>query len=124
MQIVVIAGGEDQKEFQDKEIPAGVTVQFVTTLAEAKPGAAGYFYLHDKEALLRDLTMAAKTDAPFFVKASAISLEQLPPNGASITGWPGFLFQETITVHLFQHNLEEVTKVLNELHWKFTPVII
>lgn len=124
MQIVVIASGEDQKEFQDKEIPAGILVQFVTTVAEAKEDAAGYFYLLGKEDLVTDRSQIEKIEAPVFVKASVVSLEELPSNCATISGWPGFLFEDIITVHVFEKNLEKVTTVLDGLQWKFKPVLI
>ncbi len=53
MHIVVIADGENQKKFQDKEIPEGVLIQFVAELSAAKKDADGYFHLYNYNQVLK-----------------------------------------------------------------------
>jgi len=122
MLIVVIANGEDQKEFQDKEIPEGVQVQFVTTLDEAKDEAAAYFYLLDNNFAAQANKIEA-LKAPVFVKGST-NVKELPSNVASISPWPGFLFAEFIEVHAKAENLESILEVLNKLQWKYNYTLI
>jgi hypothetical protein len=122
MLIVVIANGEDQKEFQDKQIPEGVQVQFVTTLEEAKDEAGAYFYLLDDNAVsLVDKIEALK--APVFVKGLT-DVKKLPANVAGISPWPGFLFAESIEVHAKEENLQSILNVLNKLQWKYNHTIV
>jgi len=123
MIIVVIAGGEDQKEFQDKEIPEGVQIQFVTTLSEAKEGADAYFYLSGEDELKAASENIQSLDVPVFVKG-AVDLKTLPPNVAKISPWPGLLFAETIEVQLTVQNVQKVTEVLDNLQWKYQQVLV
>lgn len=122
MQIVVIANGITQTEFQDKEIPAGVIVQFVTTIAEAKAGAAGYFYLLEEEDLVRDIEQIAVLPSLVFVHAVSTSLKDLPRNCVRICGWWGFLLQETIEISADEKNIKAASELLLGLGWQFQQV--
>ncbi|HEX8461828.1 MAG TPA: hypothetical protein VF623_10375 [Segetibacter sp.] len=116
MLIVVIAGGEDQKEFQDKEIPEGVQVQFVTSLAEAKADAHAYFFLLSDDEIDASSQALQALGAPVFIKGAG-DLKMLPNNFAKISPWPGFLFAESIEVHSSDKN--KVAEVFDRLQWKY-----
>jgi 3-hydroxybutyryl-CoA dehydrogenase len=122
MQIVVIAGGITQTEFQDKQIPAGVIVQFVTTIAEAKTDSAVYFYLLEEEDFIRDVKQIASLPSLVFVHAVSTTLKNLPANCVRICGWRGFLLQETIEICTGEKNIEAASKILLGLHWGYQQV--
>lgn len=122
MQIVVIADGITQTEFQDKQIPAGVRVQFVTTIDEAKSDADAYFYLLEENDLVKDIEQIKNTGAPVFVHAVSTTLKDLPGNCIRICGWNGFLLQDTIEICTHESNIEPATKILNVLRWHFQQV--
>jgi len=119
MLIVVIAGGEDQKGFQDKELPEGIQVQFVTTIDEVKPGAEGYFYLLDETDLVNDRERIAALGSPVFIKPVALDFDQLAPNCVKLGQWPALLFKETIEVEHNEAMTDTVSTVLNNLGWSF-----
>jgi len=120
MLIVVIANGEDQKEFQDKEIPEGVQVQFVNSLDEAKDTAHAYFYLLDND-IDATANKISSLSVPVFIKSGS-DLRSLPPNVAKISPWPGFLFAESIQVEVGEEGIAAVAAVLDELQWKYTHI--
>ena len=118
MQIVVIADGENQKAFQDKEIPEGVLIQFFSNLDEAKKEADGYFYLLGKDQLEADLENINKLTAPIFFVHSG-TIESLPDHAAIIEDWPTFLFSETVKVQYHKERKESVRAVLTAMKWDF-----
>jgi hypothetical protein len=122
MQIVVIADGITQTEFQDKPIPVGIRVQFVTTIDEAKKEADAYFYLLEEEDLVKDVEQVKELGALVFVHAVSTTLKDLPGNCIRICGWRGFLLQETIEISTTQNNIEAASKILNGLQWPFHQV--
>ena len=61
MQVVVIADGITQKEFQDKQIAAGAIVEFVATIDEISGGADGFFYLLEEDAFVEDAEKIEKS---------------------------------------------------------------
>lgn len=122
MQVVVIADGITQTEFQDKQIPAGVRVQFVTTIGEAKSGAEAYFYLLEEKDLVKDVEQIKNTGSPVFVHAVSTTLKDLPGNCIRVCGWNGFLLQDTIEICTHQNNIEPARKILNGLQWHFQEV--
>lgn len=122
MQIVVVADGVTQKEFQDKPIPEGMMVQFVATVSEASKGAAAYFYLLEEEDLVRDRELIKNLGGPTFVHAVTTTLQDLPRNCIRICGWRGFLIQETIEISTTRENIEQASKILHTLRWSFQEV--
>ena len=122
MQIAVIADGITQKEFQDKPIPVGVRVQFVTTIGEAKREADAHFYLLEEEDLVKDVEQIKELSAPVFVHAVSTTLKDLPGNCIRICGWRGFLLQEKMEISTGQNNIEAASKVLDGLQWQFQQV--
>lgn len=122
MQVVVIADGITQNEFQDKPIPVGVRVQFVTTIGEAKKDADAFFYLLEEEDLVKDVEQIKELSALVFVHAVSTTLKDLPGNCIRICGWRGFLLQETIEICGAQDNIEAASKILNTLQWQFHQV--
>src|SRR4051812_26536039 len=111
MRIVVIADGITQKEFQDKEIPAGVSIQFVATIAEVS-AADAVFYLLEEDDLQSDVEKIGALRALVFVNALGRTLGDLPANCARICGWRGFLLQDTIEISTSAPNLEAATRIL------------
>lgn len=122
MQIVVVADGVTQKEFQDKLIPEGIVVQFVATVGEASKGAGAYFYLREEEDLVKDREIIKSLGAPTFVHAVSTTLHDLPDNCIRICGWRGFLLQETIEISATRNNIEGASEILNTLHWRYQEV--
>jgi hypothetical protein len=123
MLIVVIASGEGQKEFQDKEMPEGVQVQFLSTLDDAKTNADAYFYLLDINEIDATAEKFKSFEAPVFIK-EVVDLKSLPRNVARISPWPGFLFAESIEVQVSVENMQKVTEVFNKLKWKYNNVLV
>jgi hypothetical protein len=122
MQITVVADGITQTEFQDKPIPGGVSIQFVTTIGEISSEADAFFYLLEEDSLLEDTREIEKLVAPVFVNAVATTLESLPANCIRICGWKGFLLQDTLEICTSDRNEEYVRKILNGLQWRFHRV--
>jgi len=122
MQIVVIADGAKQTEFQDKQIQAGVQVYFVSTMAEAKKEADAYFYLLEEEDLQKDMEQIREIEAPVFVNAVSVTLKDLPANSIRICAWSGFLMQHTIEICTAPQNAEKAEVVLKALDWNFQKV--
>ena len=118
MQIIVIAGGENQKTFQDKEIPEGVLIQFYSNIQEAKKDADGYFYLLSADQLKEDRAEIEKITAPIFV-VHTCDINELPLNAAIIEGWPKFLFEKTVKVQYHREKKELIRAVLNSMQWDF-----
>jgi 3-hydroxybutyryl-CoA dehydrogenase len=122
MQIVVIAGGITQTEFQDKQIAEGVRAQFVTTISEAKAGADAYFYLLEEEDLVKDMEQIKSLAAPVFVNAVSTTLNDLPSNAIRVCAWNGFLLQQTIEISAAPENIEKAKQVFDQLKWQFRQV--
>jgi hypothetical protein len=119
MHIVVVANGEDQKAFQDKEIPAGVIVQFYTSLAEAKDDAELYFFLGNKEEWEKDKEFVKKIQAPILIKEGIVDDYHMPANATILKNWPGTLFDDTIELGISDKNLHQVEHAFSHLGWKF-----
>jgi 3-hydroxybutyryl-CoA dehydrogenase len=122
MQVVVIADGITQTEFQDKQIPAGIRVEFVATIDEIIGGADAFFYLLEEETFLEDVEKIEKLGSPVFMHAVSTTLERLPSNAIRICGWRGFLLQETIEICTRPGNIAAASRVLNGLQWRYQPV--
>ena len=122
MRITVIADGTTQKEFQDKPIPQGVQVYFVTAIEEAQYETDAFFYLRDEEKLINDISKLEGLQKPVFVNAISTTLKDLPSNCIRINAWPGFLLNKIIELTATKENLEAVKKILRALHWEYQAV--
>lgn len=122
MYITVIADGRTQKEFQDKPIPQGVQVYFVTTIEEARSEADAIFYLEDEEKLINNILKLEGLEKPVFVNAVNTALKDLPQNCIRINAWPGFLQNKTIELTATEENMEAVNKILQGLQWEYQTV--
>ncbi len=122
MNITVIADGITQKEFQDKSIPQGVKIYFLTAIDEAHFETDAFFYLTDEEKLITHKLKLEALEKPVFVNAIITTLKDLPSNCIRINAWPGFLLNETIELSATKENLKAANKILLALHWKFQVV--
>ncbi len=122
MNITVIADGITQKEFQDKSIPQGVKIYFLTAIDEAHFETDAFFYLTDEEKLITHKLKLEALEKPVFVNAVITTLKDLPSNCIRINAWPGFLLNETIELSATKENLKAANKILLALHWKFQVV--
>lgn len=122
MRITVIADGTTQKEFQDKPIPQGVQVYFVTSMEEAQYETDAFFYLRDEEKLINNTSTLEGLQKLVFVNAISTTLKDLPSNCIRINAWPGFLLNTTIELTAAKENLEAVKKILQALHWEYQTV--
>ena len=122
MQVVVIADGITQTEFQDKQIPAGVRVEFVTTIDELSGGADAFFYLLEEETFVEDAAKIENLRSPVFIHSVSATLKDLPSNAIRICGWRGFLLQDTIEISTRPANVAAATRVLNGLQWHHQQV--
>lgn len=122
MKIVVIADGKHQQEFQDKSIPEGVQVQFVTSIADAKPDADAYFHLLASEHVVKDIEHIRQLQAPVFVKADAANATSLPSHCVRVNDWHEFFFSDVIAVEASEEHKSAVASIFNHLQWKFNPV--
>lgn len=122
MRITVIANGTTQKEFQDKTIPQGVQVYFVTAIEEAQFETDAFFYLAGEENLINDISKLEGLKKPVFVNAVSTTLKDLPSNCIRINAWPGFPLNKILELTAAKENLEIVNKILQALHWEYQLV--
>lgn len=122
MRITVIADGTTQKEFQNKPIPQGVQIYFITSIEEAHFETEAFFYLADEKKLINDISKLEALQKPVFVNAVGITLKDLPPNCIRINAWPGFLLNKTIELTATKENLEAADRILQGLHWEYQSV--
>jgi 3-hydroxybutyryl-CoA dehydrogenase len=126
MEIVVIADGIIQNEFNDKGIPERLQVQHVTSIADAHDRADAYFFLLPEHELQQNLSAIEKLNKLVFTNAVTTTLEELPANCVRLNAWPGFLFGSALEVVATEHNKAAATRVLDMLQWKyhFIPDVI
>lgn len=122
MQIGVIAESLMQAELQDKQIPAGVRVDFYNSPAEAHKDKDAYLYLLPETALAKDKALLGQLPSLVFVNAVYTTLDQLPGNCVRLCAWPGFLLHETIEVVAAESNSKRASEVLGGLHIQYQLV--
>jgi 3-hydroxybutyryl-CoA dehydrogenase len=122
MHLTVIADGITQKEFQDKPIPQGITIYFLTAIDEAHFETDAFFYLDDEEKLITHKLKLEALEKPVFVNAVITTLKDLPSNCIRLNAWPGFLLNQIIELSARKENMEEAEKILQALHWQFQAV--
>lgn len=122
MQIGVIAESSMQSELQDKQIPAGVRIDFYNTIEEVHKDKDAYMYLLPETALQNDKESIAQLPALTFVNAVVTTLKHLPENCVRICSWPGFLLHESIEIVAAPTQKENAAKILDGLHFKHSFV--
>jgi len=118
MHIVVIANGEDQKAFQDKELPTGVVVQFFATMEEAKTDADAYFYFGTEDEGIV-IEQFQKIKVPLFIKDSGLYQKALAENFVLLKGWPESFANDSLEVEISGNNISQVNEVFSGLGWQF-----
>ena len=122
MHIVVIAGSETQKELQEKQVPEGVVIKFVSHANDATDNAEAYFYLLPEENLEHDKKALGQLNKPVIVNAVTTTLEHLPANCIRINAWPGFLKNPSLEISASEQNKQNASNLFEKLNWPFSFV--
>jgi len=119
MQIVVIAEGSVQNEFIDRPVPAGVQVQFVTTIQEAHREADAFFYLLDEDTITANKKAIEALGSIVFINAMTITMKELPANCVRMNAWPGFLVGKALEIAADEDKRQKAEHILSQLGWTF-----
>ena len=119
MQIVVIAGGLIQNEFNDKGIAEGVQLKFVTAIEDAGERSDVYFYLLDETTIPDNYEAIKRLSQLVFVNAITTTLSDLPTNTVRINGWPGFIHSKSSEISTSETNKEAAARVLDAMGWDY-----
>lgn len=130
MHLVVKADDQQREAFLSKNIPDGVTVNWIVTNTTV-PEADAYFDLLFEE---QGPAFAAIIDKPVFVNSVITTGDALPGNCIRINAWNEFLEREIIEIAVADlvadltggrqgsQIYEEATPILNALGWKYQQV--
>ncbi len=122
MNIIVVADGLTQNQFNDKALAEGVQVRFHTSLENMAGEADAYFYLLGEETLEKNKEILANLGKPVFVHAIITTLDKLPKNVVRINGWPGFLNASSLEIAAADQNKTMIAEVLNAMGWDYNFV--
>ncbi|MDB5191524.1 MAG: hypothetical protein JWQ96_1087 [Segetibacter sp.] len=126
MLFIVVANANTQKELQDKQVPEGVVIKFITTFSQITWKADAYFYLLPEVIFANDKAAIELLPAPVFVNAVITLLNELPANCIRINAWPSFLLNPSLEVCASEQNKQIAAVILSQLKWKhsFVPDIV
>lgn len=121
MNIVVIADGLTQNDFNEKGIEEGVLLKLVTTIEDAHDADVFFYLLHESTI---ESNRKALGDLPNIVIVNAVetTLDHLPANAVRINGWPGFINAGALEIAASEANKDAVSTVLKALGWEFNFV--